>query len=109
MELIKKGKYGKPETFSVNGIFSGHPKGFGFVTVEGMDRDVFIPEDRTGQALNGDRVQIVMEMRPGGTPCRGNRDPGAGARQSGGDRLLPEEQGIRFCDPRQSEDRGGRV
>ena len=59
--LSKKGKYGKPETFSVNGIFSGHPKGFGFVTVEGMDRDVFIPEDRTGQALNGDRVQIVME------------------------------------------------
>ena len=47
--LSKKGKYGKPETFSVNGIFSGHPKGFGFVTVEGMDRDVFIPEDRTGQ------------------------------------------------------------
>lgn len=59
--LSKKGKYGKPETFSVNGIFSGHPKGFGFVTVEGMDRDVFIPEDRTGQALNGDRVQIVVE------------------------------------------------
>lgn len=31
------------------------------MTVEGMDRDVFIPEDRTGQALNGDRVQIVVE------------------------------------------------
>ena len=61
--LSKKGKYGKPETFSVNGIYSGHPKGFGFVAVEGMEQDVFIPEDNKGQALNGDRVQIVVESQ----------------------------------------------
>lgn len=36
--LSKKGKYGKPETFSVQGMFSGHPRGFGFVTIEGRDR-----------------------------------------------------------------------
>ena len=59
--VSKKGKYGKAETFSVNGIFSGHPKGFGFVNVEGMEQDVFIPEDKTGAALHGDRVQIVVE------------------------------------------------
>ena len=59
--VSKKGKYGKAETFSVNGIFSGHPKGFGFVTMEGMEQDVFIPEDKTGAALHGDRVQIVVE------------------------------------------------
>ena len=59
--VSKKGKYGKAETFSVNGIFSGHPKGFGFVTVEGMEQEVFIPEDKTGAALHGDRVQIVVE------------------------------------------------
>ena len=59
--VSKKGKYGKAETISVNGIFSGHPKGFGFVTVEGMEQDVFIPEDKTGAALHGDRVQIVVE------------------------------------------------
>jgi len=64
--ISKKGKYGKPEAFSVNGIFSGHPKGFGFVTVEGMDQDVFIPEDRTGAALHGDRVQIVVESQDRG-------------------------------------------
>ena len=61
--ISKKGKYGKPEVFSVNGIFTGHPKGFGFVTVEGMDQDVFIPEDKTGSALHGDRVQIVVESK----------------------------------------------
>ena len=64
--ISKKGKYGKPEVFSVNGIFSGHPKGFGFVTVEGMGQDVFIPEDRTGAALHGDRVQIVVESQDRG-------------------------------------------
>ncbi|WP_045094223.1 ribonuclease R [Enterocloster citroniae] len=59
--VSKKGKYGKPETFSINGIFFGHPKGFGFVTVDGMEQDIFIPEDRTGAAMHGDRVQIVVE------------------------------------------------
>ncbi len=63
--ISKKGKYGKPESFSVNGIFSGHPRGFGFVTVEGMDQDVFIPEEKTRGALNGDRVQIVIERESG--------------------------------------------
>lgn len=46
--VSKKGKYARSETFSVNGLFSGHSRGFGFVTVEGMERDVFIPEDKTG-------------------------------------------------------------
>lgn len=59
--VSKKGKYGKPETFSINGIFFWHPKGFGFVTVDGMEQDIFIPEDRTGAAMHGDRVQIVVE------------------------------------------------
>ena len=58
--ISKKGKYAKPETFSVNGIFGSHLRGFGFVTVEGMDQDVFIPEEKTGAALHGDRVQIVI-------------------------------------------------
>lgn len=59
--VSKKGKYGKPEVFSVIGVFAGHPKGFGFVTVDGKEQDVFIPEEKTGAALHGDRVQIVIE------------------------------------------------
>lgn len=74
--VSKKGKYGKLETFSVNGLFSGHPKGFGFVTVEGMDQDVFIPEDRTGSAMHGDRVQIVVQSEGDRT---GSSKYGAGA------------------------------
>ncbi|MEG0369739.1 MAG: ribonuclease R, partial [Hungatella sp.] len=36
--ISKKGKYGKPETFALVGTFCGHPKGFGFVAIEGMDQ-----------------------------------------------------------------------
>ncbi len=59
--ISKKGKYGRPEAFSLTGVFSGTAKGFGFVTVEGRTEDIFIPSDRTGGALNGDTVRIVTE------------------------------------------------
>lgn len=71
--ISKKGKYGKLESFSVNGLFTGHPKGFGFVTVEGMEQDVFIPGEKTGGALHGDRVQIVIEGQEAG---KGRRPEG---------------------------------
>ncbi len=57
--LSKRGKYGKPEAFTMVGIFCGHAKGFGFVTVEGMDQDVFIPAEKTKDAMHGDTVQIT--------------------------------------------------
>lgn len=59
--VSKKGKYGRPEAFSITGLYSGTAKGFGFVSVEGWEEDVFIPQGRTGGALHGDRVQIVTE------------------------------------------------
>ena len=71
--ISKKGKYGKLESFSVNGLFTGHPKGFGFVTVEGMEQDVFIPGEKTGGALHGDRVQIVIDGQEAG---KGRRPEG---------------------------------
>lgn len=58
--LSKRGKYGKPEQLALQGIFNGNSRGFGFVTVEGMERDVFIPEEKRGQALNGDKVCVVI-------------------------------------------------
>lgn len=57
--LSKRGKYGKPECFALVGIFTGNAKGFGFVTVEGQEGDYYIPADKTGEAMHGDRVQIV--------------------------------------------------
>lgn len=73
--VSKKGKYGKPEIISMVGIFTGNARGFGFVTIEGRDQDVFIPGDKTGGALHGDKVQIVVSpngngKRPEGTVIR---------------------------------------
>ena len=42
------------------GTFIGHPKGFGFVEIEGQDEDVFIPEDYTGTAMHQDKVRIII-------------------------------------------------
>lgn len=70
--ISKKGKYGRPETGSLVGSFSGNAKGFGFVTVEGQEQDIFIPGDKTGGALHGDRVQIVL-----GSSGHGKRREGA--------------------------------
>ncbi|MCI8981601.1 MAG: ribonuclease R [Hungatella sp.] len=71
--VSKKGKYGKPQEFSQVGVFFGHPKGFGFVTVEGLERDVFIPAEKTAGAMHGDRVQVVAEE----SQAKGKRPEGA--------------------------------
>lgn len=44
-----------PETVA-EGIFAGTKTGYGFVTAEGAVRDIFIPREKTGGALDGDRV-----------------------------------------------------
>ena len=43
---------------SAVGIFRESSSGYGFVTVDGCDRDIFIPESSTGAALGGDKVAI---------------------------------------------------
>ncbi len=44
---------------SLKGTFISHPKGFGFVEVEGAESDYFIPEEYTGCAFHKDEVEIV--------------------------------------------------
>ncbi len=41
------------------GTFVGHPRGFGFVELEG-EEDVYIPEEETGTAMHQDRVRILV-------------------------------------------------
>lgn len=45
----------------VTGVFTGHAKGFGFVTVEGMDEDIYIGEEDVHGALNQDTVQVRLK------------------------------------------------
>ena len=55
-------KHRADETIA-RGIFSGSKSGFGFVTLEaGYDRDIFIPEDKTGGALDGDFVEVIYHI-----------------------------------------------
>lgn len=42
------------------GIFVGHPKGFGFVEIEGEEEDIFVPEEDTGTAVHQDRVRVKI-------------------------------------------------
>ena len=69
--LSKRGKYGKPEAFALVGTFTGNAKGFGFVTIEGQEQDIFIPADKTGDALHGDKVQIVASAARTGRRAEG--------------------------------------
>ena len=69
--VSKKGKYGKPELCGMSGIFSGHPRGFGFVSVPGRDGDIFIPADKTQGAMHGDTVLAVIETEDSGPRAEG--------------------------------------
>ena len=73
--LSKRGKYGKPEQFMQSGTFSGNAKGFGFVTIEGQEQDIFIPADKVRDAMHGDTVLVTIDAtnsgrRPEGTVIR---------------------------------------
>ena len=50
----------QPEGIQAEGTFIGHPKGFGFVEIEGQDEDIFIPESDTGTAMHQDKVRIII-------------------------------------------------
>ncbi len=63
VELSKRGKYSKAEPKYLTGIYTGHARGFGFVTVEGEPGDIYIPEEETGEALHQDTVQVEVLSR----------------------------------------------
>ena len=53
LTLTENGRYKKAEPDTFTGKFCGSTRGFGFVTVEGMEQDVFIPADETKGAFRG--------------------------------------------------------
>ena len=55
-----KGKYSKGQAKRLTGTFQAHARGFGFVMREGETEDVFIPEDQTGGAFQGDEVEFII-------------------------------------------------
>lgn len=58
--VSEKGKYSKAEGKFLVGEFTAHPRGFGFVTVEGQEDDIFIPESQVNGAFHKDTVQVTL-------------------------------------------------
>ncbi|MBR1864968.1 MAG: ribonuclease R [Lachnospiraceae bacterium] len=58
--LTKRGKYQSLSEVAKTGLYMGHQKGFGFVSVEGEEEDYFIPGYATAGAMHGDKVMIRL-------------------------------------------------
>ena len=66
IEVSKRGKYQITQDVKLVGTFTGHAKGFGFVTVEGKAEDYFIPATYVNGAMHHDLVEIVLLPKKGG-------------------------------------------
>lgn len=74
LQITKRGKYIKPDENSktvqasglIQGTFISHPKGFGFVEVEGQAEDFYIPEDKVNGAFHKDKVEVELLPPKGG-------------------------------------------
>lgn len=61
IQLSSKGKYSLVKDKELEGVYMANQRGFGFVRVEGIEEDFFIPEGRQKDALHGDNVIIVTD------------------------------------------------
>ena len=70
LQITKRGKYIKPEIVETKsqkgdkeeliGTFVSHPKGFGFVEIDGITEDYYVPENKVNGAFHKDTVQIAL-------------------------------------------------
>ena len=60
IEVTSKGKYIKSEGKYLTGTFTAHARGFGFVSIEGEEEDIFIPESQVHGAFHMDTVQVAI-------------------------------------------------
>lgn len=58
--LSKRGKYSIPREEFVKGTFIGHERGFGFIEVEGVEEDFFVPKSDTNGAFHLDKVLATV-------------------------------------------------
>lgn len=54
--------------YKVDQVYTGsittHPNGYGFVSVDGYDDDIFISADSLSDAIHGDEVEVLVTMVP---------------------------------------------
>ncbi|MBO0456867.1 ribonuclease R [Enterococcus hulanensis] len=62
LEFNKKGRIKLPfQPIEVEGIFRRNERGFGFVTIDPEEPDIFIPKEATNFAMDGDVVMIDIQ------------------------------------------------
>ncbi len=68
VSLTKKGKFirAKRAEEDLVGTFISHPKGFGFVEIEGREEDLYIPEGFINGAFHRDTVRVALLSGKGG-------------------------------------------
>ncbi len=66
VRVTSKGKYIKNDNQPLVGTFIAHARGFGFVTIEGQEEDIFIGEDDINGAFHNDQVEVVITKSPAG-------------------------------------------
>ena len=59
IEVSSRGKYRRAGSRALTGIFLAHPRGFGFVQIEGRQEDVFIPEKESHGAFHWIRCRLL--------------------------------------------------
>ena len=64
--MTSKGKYIKSEGKYLIGTFTAHARGFGFVSIEGEEEDIFIPESQVHGAFHMDTVQVAVTSENSG-------------------------------------------
>lgn len=60
IQITKRGRYIKSEERILTGQFISNAKGYGFVKVEGLKEDLYIPEAKVNGAFQADTVQAVL-------------------------------------------------
>lgn len=63
VDVTSKGKYIRPENRNLSGIFVSHPKGFGFVSVEGESEDIYVPAEYVNGAFYKDKVLVKIKRQ----------------------------------------------
>ena len=68
VSLTKKGKFirAKRSEEDLVGTIISHPKGFGFVEIEGREEDLYIPEGFVNGAFHKDTVRVALLSGKGG-------------------------------------------
>ena len=76
ISVSKRGKYTKGQARRLTGTFQANARGFGFISREGEEEDVFVAEENRGGAFQGDEVEFIITRHKDGADQNRKRTEG---------------------------------